>query len=471
MRKMLFGIMLLISSITVSWQNPNSLEDAIDYEELNDDRTKQVLATPMVYVENFYIPINNAASGSIIAQNVVNLGSCEVRLEWDPLVLEVVDLNEEKSDFDSCFSYFNNEKGMLNITAFDIEGLSGNILIAEVTFKSSPRASVGDTCTIGIKKSELYDATQQGKPIPHYYENGTATIIEIDGEEKGKYDQNDTNSNPIAIIITSQTTAFVGTLINFDASKSWDPDGDILSFYWDFGDGNSSTEEVTTHIYTHPREYIVTLTVEDGKGGSDVASQTIVIMQANKPPTEPVINGTSQGHKNENYTYSIFSTDADNDPIKYFIEWGDGSKEETGFSQSGEIVYLNHSWERAGKYIIKIFASDNKTVSAVNEYMVLIDAKIVGSIGYIMDKDGDEIYDTFYNEFLGEEIPIKQTEEDYLIDADKDGEWDFIYNLSTGTLSNYGKTKEESKENLLVLLGVAIIVIIILIAVARKGSR
>ena len=57
-----------------------------------------------------------------------------------------------------------------------------------------------------------------------------------------------------------------GTAISFDGSASYDPDGTIVSYYWDFGDGFNSTEQNPTHIYTEDGTYTVSLTVTDNGG-------------------------------------------------------------------------------------------------------------------------------------------------------------------------------------------------------------
>ncbi|MFH1671181.1 MAG: PKD domain-containing protein, partial [Candidatus Portnoybacteria bacterium] len=60
-------------------------------------------------------------------------------------------------------------------------------------------------------------------------------------------------------------TALVGQEIAFDGSNSSDPDWDSLSFFWNFGDGATSTQEKIIHKYEFPGQYVVSLSVEDNK--------------------------------------------------------------------------------------------------------------------------------------------------------------------------------------------------------------
>jgi len=63
--------------------------------------------------------------------------------------------------------------------------------------------------------------------------------------------------------------------VTFDASDSYDPDGTIVSYEWDFGDGTIGTGMVTTHSYDVEGSYTITLQVTDDDGLSDDATATI----------------------------------------------------------------------------------------------------------------------------------------------------------------------------------------------------
>ncbi len=56
-----------------------------------------------------------------------------------------------------------------------------------------------------------------------------------------------------------------GQTITFDGSASADPNGDALTYSWDFGDGSSGTGVTPTHSYTASGNYEVSLVVNDGE--------------------------------------------------------------------------------------------------------------------------------------------------------------------------------------------------------------
>jgi PKD repeat protein len=67
----------------------------------------------------------------------------------------------------------------------------------------------------------------------------------------------------------------VNETIVFDGSGCYDPDGLIISFLWDFGDGETSSDINPVHVYKQPGDYTVTLTVTDNN--NNTASKSIIL--------------------------------------------------------------------------------------------------------------------------------------------------------------------------------------------------
>jgi parallel beta-helix repeat protein len=72
---------------------------------------------------------------------------------------------------------------------------------------------------------------------------------------------------PIASFTCSSENPTSGQIITFDASDSYDHDGTIVSYQWDFGDGTTAEGEIVSHRFRGkmncPKSYTVTLTVKD----------------------------------------------------------------------------------------------------------------------------------------------------------------------------------------------------------------
>lgn len=67
------------------------------------------------------------------------------------------------------------------------------------------------------------------------------------------------------------------TTVSFDASSSYDPDGSIASYEWDFGDGTKGTGLRTSHVYKKRGAYVVTLTVRDTTGNISTDTLTVTV--------------------------------------------------------------------------------------------------------------------------------------------------------------------------------------------------
>ena len=68
-----------------------------------------------------------------------------------------------------------------------------------------------------------------------------------------------------------------GDSIFFDGSGSYDPDGTIVNYTWNFGDGKTGSGRVSSHNYVKSGRYTVTLTVTDDDGSTAVDETTAII--------------------------------------------------------------------------------------------------------------------------------------------------------------------------------------------------
>ncbi len=89
------------------------------------------------------------------------------------------------------------------------------------------------------------------------------------------------NMPPVAVIEVDPSGGGAPLLVNFTGSNSTDDFG-IVSFVWDFGDGNSSTDVDPEHIYTIPGTYMASLTVTDADGLTNTTIVDIVVTEGTK---------------------------------------------------------------------------------------------------------------------------------------------------------------------------------------------
>jgi PKD repeat protein len=276
------------------------------------------------------------------------------------------------------------------------------------------------------------------------------------------YIHNDTGGNipPVANVTAGEP--YIGVIevpIRFNGSLSYDLDGNIAKWIWAFGDGTNGSGEIVTHIYSRPGNYTVKLTVTDYYGATDNDTTISVISVRNTPPSTPTIDGPTTGHKNVNYSYTVRSTDSDNDTIQYTFAWGDSTSESSMFLPNGTVCVKNHRWITAGKYTLNVMTSDNRNTSS-SEKIIFIDAIDVGEIGYLLDTNGDGTYETFHNGTNNQETSVQQKDGRYLIDSNGDGNPEYTYDLVNGLdiYSPEGKTGTPGFELIFVFSALFVII-------------
>jgi PKD repeat protein len=83
---------------------------------------------------------------------------------------------------------------------------------------------------------------------------------------------------PVAAFIANPASGFVPLSVGFDAMSSSDLNNDIVSYEWDFGDGNTGTGISANNGYDTVNSFNATLTVTDAFGLSDQTTQAIEVL-------------------------------------------------------------------------------------------------------------------------------------------------------------------------------------------------
>ena len=176
-----------------------------------------------------------------------------------------------------------------------------------------------------------------GKSVKHTYADEgiyTVTLTVVDDENRIGVVKEDVeilyrNQAPIASLDATYgglgQQVKVNSIAFFDGGASSDPDGDVLEFEWDFGDGGTSSLLRPNHEYTSIGNYTVTLTVKDASNESSTA-QTWVLVSIRTYNVEfiqneitvPAFAGyTAEGAtttQNHAYPYNLTS-------VIYDLEW------------------------------------------------------------------------------------------------------------------------------------------------------
>jgi len=127
--------------------------------------------------------------------------------------------------------------------------------------------------------------------------------------------------------------------VSFDASGSSSPNGEIVSYGWSFGDGETAAGVVAEHTYTEKGIYTVTLTVTDSAGKIGSRSRTVEAL--NRPPVavfQPSVY-TTPVNRPVRFDASD-SYDPDGEVVEYIWTFGDGDVDEG--------VLVEHEYTTAG---------------------------------------------------------------------------------------------------------------------------
>jgi glucose/arabinose dehydrogenase len=102
------------------------------------------------------------------------------------------------------------------------------------------------------------------------------------------------NRSPVAVVTASPTSGLAPLTVNFNATGSFDPDGNPITYLWNFGDGFSTqtTTPTTSRNYTANGTYFATLQIRDSLNAlSDVL--TVRIDVGNRAPVPQISAPTS----------------------------------------------------------------------------------------------------------------------------------------------------------------------------------
>ena len=242
--------------------------------------------------------------------------------------------------------------------------------------------------------------------------NDTARVVIIIGTGGGQ------NRPPRANIDSPNNfdTFSIGEVIIFDGSSSTDLDNDLLTYNWNFGDGNTSTGIITTHAYGEKKPYAVSLTVNDGMFND---SERIVIFVNNTPPIADA-GGDKLGYLGEELLFDG-SNSSDPDRIggieNYTWDMGDNTKEYG--------AQVTHRFFKYGAFKVKLTVTDNHGDTDIDEIKVTI--KNAPPVAVIQMTSKDAVVNTFLEFDASNSYDPDGDVEEYYFQFGDGTETDWIY--------------------------------------------
>jgi PKD repeat protein len=161
------------------------------------------------------------------------------------------------------------------------------------------------------------------------------------------------NAAPTAAFSYSPLSPSTEDKIRF-SNASTDPDGTIVAWAWDFGDGATSSAPNPRHRYADHGVYTVALTVTDDDGATSTTSQPVSV--ANLPPTAAFIYAPGKPTTQDVVRFGDASTDADGQIVSWLWDFGDGA---TSADQDP-----THQYADGGSYPVSLTVTDDDGASS-----------------------------------------------------------------------------------------------------------
>lgn len=312
-------------------------------------------------------------SGDLSGVAEIRARSGTVTAEPDPLQIVIGSAALETLTISANPSTFKAGGGRARIQAFAFDA-GGNLL---------PNIPVVLTASSGTfdNPSSVYITNNLGMVEDFLHVTETTTVKAESGDKTAEVEiqveEETENQPPTAEFTYSPSSPEKGEKVHFNASLSSDPDGTIVSWDWDFGDGKTGTGETITHKFKWEgdtsRTFTVVLKVTDDKGGEGVTSKSITVVveseSENQLPNARFSYSPASPQKGETiYFNASSSTDSDGTIVSYQWDFGDGS------ANSGKTVTHVYDWENGGSktFTVILTVTDDRGGTAVTSQAVTV---------------------------------------------------------------------------------------------------
>jgi ABC-type oligopeptide transport system substrate-binding subunit len=174
--------------------------------------------------------------------------------------------------------------------------------------------------------------------------------------------QDNSSSSPASITVIANAAPLLGELTDVNALvgdevafavDAFDPDGDDMSIWWDFGDGSDMIGSATaTHSYDAVGEFVYRVYVDDAHYHNVTAAAIVYVLEegTNLPP-EIISLEDKTGLVYALLTFNVTATDPNDDDLGYTWDFGDGSDLVVGET-------VQHAYSEVGAYTFSVHVDD-----------------------------------------------------------------------------------------------------------------
>jgi len=174
----------------------------------------------------------------------------------------------------------------------------------------------------------------------------------------------DTNQPPVVSAVASPDSGEVPLTVSFQGAVS-DPDGQVASLRWDFGDGGTSNQLMTEHVYMAEGDFDASLIVTDNKGATTTAKVKVHGRgKANRKPSAAIVATPMSGVAPLEVSFTANATDPDGTVDAYSWTFGDGG--------TSTLQDPTHTFTMPGNYAVRVTVTDDKGASSFDQVRISV---------------------------------------------------------------------------------------------------
>jgi len=331
-------------------------------------------------------------------------------LPLEPTVLAEVEFNDTSVDLDGSVaswfwdfgdggtsfqedpSHLYDDKGNFTVTlvATDDDGASGSVSLEVSLVNVAPSAGFTfdpDEGTVGVDVRFMDRSSDpEGKALEYLWDfgdgvtstamnplhafdsSGTKSVSLRVADDEGASNTITReiivypNVRPTADFSFSPDSGTIDDVFSF-VDESEDEDGYIVSWSWDFGDGDDSSKKEPDHQFSDKGVRYVTLLVEDNDGNQDSVTKQVTVV--NLPPAAEFSASTTSARVGDEVRFTDGSSDPEGKSLEYDWDFGDGSS-------SGERSPA-HEFGEAGTFTVELTVSDDEGASDSASVSVMVE--------------------------------------------------------------------------------------------------
>lgn len=243
-------------------------------------------------------------------------------------------------------------------------------LFAFVTDPARGGRIVGARGTIPINQFDLSKKKQTVKMVvesqPFTASNGN--VKRVKDQESAQF-AIAINHRPISVFDYEPAAPDAGQVISFDATASTDPEGQPLTYSWDYGDGSTGSGALVTHSYATAGDYRVSLSVSDGVWPV-TSAQVVRVSPPNEPPEACFTFDSAAPSAGKPVTFNATcSSDPEEQPLTFTWDFGDGS-----LAMQTTALTVSHTFATQGSYDVELTVSDGVKQDTTTQPVVVSEA-------------------------------------------------------------------------------------------------